>query len=722
MALTKVKLIADGVIVQSNLDASHGITTADIGEGSNLYYTDARARAAVSVSGNALSYNSSTGVITSNFEESPTFTGQVGIGTDSPDELLHLQNTSQNSYLYMSGGGSLGETYGGFVRGYGVSGQGGHLELGVVDAGAKRIGITIQEQGNQIEFDTAGTERMRIDSSGKILLNNSSYNFIGTNTSDGSNTQRIYIGAGNDATATQGGLISVYGNEHASTSEQGQVSLIAGRKSTGNIKFWTGETTTIERMRITSAGNVGIATTNPSQALDVNGYIKATNAGAGYVQGVFVAHSSTSDSPSYRGQGYFTYNEDYDVSWFMGTPYTNGDFFCINRQHSTTSFDTAASYIGNTNTDNFLSITNTGRVGISAIDPVKTLDVRGQLAISNNASSYWYMDRNDSTGNFEILTDGNSSVFNINTSGNVGIGTTTITNPYGQTNFTDLNINGVWGGVISFKLGGTEKGWIGQRSSGNQDMVLGASSGQGLLFYTNGTNERMQITSGGDVILKSGASNTGASLIFNELSIPAWSIGNPNGANGYFAIIDEYNSAERMRITYGGEVLIRRAVYTDTTFSLQVGDGASDSYRPIRCEVASTSTRTQIAFYNPSGNIGTISTAASSTSYNTSSDYRLKENVVEMTGALDRVNQLKPSRFNFIADADKTVDGFLAHEVQDIVPEAITGEKDAVDEEGNPVYQGIDQSKLVPLLVGAIKELKADNNSLRARIEILENN
>ena len=81
MALTKVKLIADGTIVQSNLHASHGITTADIGENASyLYYTDARARAAVSVSGNALSYNSSTGVITSNFEESPVFTGNVELG------------------------------------------------------------------------------------------------------------------------------------------------------------------------------------------------------------------------------------------------------------------------------------------------------------------------------------------------------------------------------------------------------------------------------------------------------------------------------------------------------------------------------------------------------------------------------------------------------------------------------------------------------------------
>ena len=87
-----------------------------------------------------------------------------------------------------------------------------------------------------------------------------------------------------------------------------------------------------------------------------------------------------------------------------------------------------------------------------------------------------------------------------------------------------------------------------------------------------------------------------------------------------------------------------------------------------------------------------------------------------MQGALDRVDQLEPKRFNFIADEDTTVDGFLAHEVQDIVPEAVTGEKDAVDEEGNPQYQGIDQSKIVPLLVGAIKELKAEIETLKSQI------
>jgi hypothetical protein len=115
-------------------------------------------------------------------------------------------------------------------------------------------------------------------------------------------------------------------------------------------------------------------------------------------------------------------------------------------------------------------------------------------------------------------------------------------------------------------------------------------------------------------------------------------------------------------------------------------------------------------YYNSSsgsGSQGSITVGGTSVSYNTSSDYRLKENIVEMTGAVDRVKQLKPSRFNFIAEPSKIVDGFLAHEVSPIVPESVIGEKDG------ETYQGIDQSKLVPLLVGAIKELTA-------RIEALE--
>jgi len=118
--------------------------------------------------------------------------------------------------------------------------------------------------------------------------------------------------------------------------------------------------------------------------------------------------------------------------------------------------------------------------------------------------------------------------------------------------------------------------------------------------------------------------------------------------------------------------------------------------------------------------VGTISVTTTATTYNTSSDYRLKENVTPVHNGITRLLQLKPSRFNFIADPNHTVDGFLAHEAQAVVPECVTGEKDAVDDDGNPVYQGIDQSKLVPLLTAALQEAIAKIESLETRLSALE--
>lgn len=166
-----------------------------------------------------------------------------------------------------------------------------------------------------------------------------------------------------------------------------------------------------------------------------------------------------------------------------------------------------------------------------------------------------------------------------------------------------------------------------------------------------------------------------------------------------------------------GNVLIQGGV-VDTDFTITGGTTTEPAL--ITFNKPFTSTSSAILFRQNDITKGSITYDGTSTSYNIISDYRLKENVVEMTNSLDRVDALKPSRFNFINDAEKTVDGFLAHEVQEVVPEAITGEKDAVDEEGNPIYQGIDQSKLVPLLVGAVRELKAKNDELEARLAKLE--
>jgi hypothetical protein len=117
---------------------------------------------------------------------------------------------------------------------------------------------------------------------------------------------------------------------------------------------------------------------------------------------------------------------------------------------------------------------------------------------------------------------------------------------------------------------------------------------------------------------------------------------------------------------------------------------------------------------------GSITVNNSSTAYNTSSDYRLKENVVPLTGAADRLKQLPVRRFNFIADPGKTVDGFIAHEAQAVVPECVTGTKDEVDADGNAIYQGIDQSKLVPLLTAALQEAIGRIETLEAKVAALE--
>ena len=93
-----------------------------------------------------------------------------------------------------------------------------------------------------------------------------------------------------------------------------------------------------------------------------------------------------------------------------------------------------------------------------------------------------------------------------------------------------------------------------------------------------------------------------------------------------------------------------------------------------------------------------------------------------MTGAIARVKQLAPKRFNFIVDADTTVDGFLAHEAQTVVPEAVTGTHNEVDDDGNAVMQGIDQSKLVPLLTGALQEAIAKIETLETKVAALEGN
>jgi len=194
--------------------------------------------------------------------------------------------------------------------------------------------------------------------------------------------------------------------------------------------------------------------------------------------------------------------------------------------------------------------------------------------------------------------------------------------------------------------------------------------------------------------------------------------------NGYQVFLtDSSNSSQEVNIgtssTLGGKLSVR-SVNNEAAYFHNNGNGGGTGNAVAAFKTTSFVSTTYVqAFYNSSGTLaGSISLptgTSTTTAFNTSSDYRLKENVDYTWDATTRIKQLKPARFSWISDDTNTlVDGFIAHEVSDIVPEAVAGEKDAIDEEGNPAYQGIDQSKLVPLLVKTIQELEA-------RITTLEN-
>jgi hypothetical protein len=120
------------------------------------------------------------------------------------------------------------------------------------------------------------------------------------------------------------------------------------------------------------------------------------------------------------------------------------------------------------------------------------------------------------------------------------------------------------------------------------------------------------------------------------------------------------------------------------------------------------------------GHKGGVYVNSTNTSFQTSSDYRLKENVVNLDGAITRVKQLTPRRFNFIVEPNDTIDGFIAHEAATVVPEAVTGTYNEVDSNGDPVYQGIDNGKLVPLLTAALQEAIAKIETLEAAVTALQ--
>jgi len=300
----------------------------------------------------------------------------------------------------------------------------------------------------------------------------------------------------------------------------------------------------------------------------------------------------------------------------------------------------------------------------------------------------------------------------------------------------DLIID-VDGGDVKFNDGGTE---FSQYYKDGNDLAIYSSISDGDIKF--------QGVDGGSVItaLTLDMSNAGTATFNHDIFLPASGNLYFTSGSGFSPRISNSNSdtamsfftnnTERFQIATNGNVMI------GTTSDGGVGHTFKNSGQH-RLTMSGTGAFQIVQFSNGSGasQVGSIVLSGSSTSYNTSSDYRLKENVTDVTDGITRVKQLSPKRFNFIVDADNTVDGFLAHEAATVVPEAVTGTKDAMTEEvlyvdgdeipdGKKVGdvktastidpQGIDQSKLVPLLTAALQEAIAKIETLETKVAALE--
>jgi len=537
--------------------------------------------------------------------------------------------------------------------------------------------------GGSIDFlgiDTDGARAVTIDDSQRVG--------IGTT----SPSQKLHVEGLALIKNNTSGLLYLY---DTSNSIYGDINGVGIVNAGNNLRLSTGGT---ERVRIDSSGNVGIGKTSPGQKLDVEGSIRLNSELQIFTGTTDIGQISNSGG-ALNIQGTSTR----DVS--LGSD----------------SFPQAV----------FIEGSN-GNVGIGTTSPSKKLDVLGtglRLQDNSNYSSItigasgWSQDypylrldtfNSDGTGYFWALghrkTDGTKTVRMLisDTSSRY----VTVIDQLNVATFTSNELGGS-GNYPSFSTN------VVLRHSGNS-YINGGNVGIG----TTSPAYKLHISEAVDRSLSSSQAQmriegNGYGAFF-ALNTDSFQIGQNSNSRDltFHSGASSANILERMRIKSHGDVVIGgTSTQNARTVSFDVG---TNNIVFDNCTTSGAGNGTEFQTFrrnngSSSVQIGSIvMNGTSGITYATSSDYRLKENVVELTNALDRVDQLKPSRFNFISDESRTIDGFLAHEVQDIVPEAIVGTKDEVDEDGNPKYQSIDQSKLVPLLVGAIQELEA-------RVKELEN-
>ena len=444
--------------------------------------------------------------------------------------------------------------------------------------------------------------------------------------------------------------------------------------NSSGLVFGIGASAT-EQMRLTSTG-LGIGTSSPAQKLDVR-----AAAGGIYLSSTTGTNQVALQTNNSGGDFYFGIDNSAGNNFNTGTAYagvlwrSGANPICfVNNNTERMRLDssgnlglgvTPSAWASGEKAIQFAATGNiafngtAGRIVTNAYNDGSFKYVgTGQSAIyaQDGGRHIWYNAPSGTAGNAITFTQ----AMTLDASGNLGVGTTspdifgrfyTRSVGFSSSGTTALQVNGSTYGTVDVGAGGTRTGnFVGSST----EVQLGTVTSIPLLLVTNGS-ERARIDSSGAIVFgKTAVDDTTAGIAFRVGNYA--SMVRSNGAPLYLN-----------RLTSDGAIL----------------------------EFARSNTL-----------VGTVSVTTTATAYNTSSDYRLKNSIAPMTGALAKVALLKPCTYKWNADGSDG-EGFIAHELAEVVPQAVTGEKDAVDEEGNPKYQGIDTSFLVATLTAALQELNA---------------
>jgi len=333
---------------------------------------------------------------------------------------------------------------------------------------------------------------------------------------------------------------------------------------------------------------------------------------------------------------------------------------------------------------NNIVLTSGGDVGIGTSSPGALLQLNKgsgaadfRLSVAGTLYGNIYASSSDMTINSVTaipLTFGtnNTERMRVDSSGNVGIGTSSPSS---------------WSTLAA--LGSNSTGFAGITAiNSNANVGIG-----GIQFASDTTYTKAAIG-----LLRSDPNGKGSLVFYNDSNSDAanWSTGD-----------------EKMRIDSSGNFMVGTTSSTVAGKNAKVTAYQTASSPSITSYNNTTANTNQIIFVNPNGEVGTINTSGTTTSYNSSSDYRLKHDVQPMAAGLSTVAALKPVTYKWNADKSPG-EGFIAHELQAIIPQAVSGEKDAVNDDGSIKPQGVDYSKVVVHLVAAIQELKTDFDAYKA--------